>query len=100
MTKLRIKKILPKSKAFAIDFGYFLLIIIKLDPELTPVTLAALINGENLMLQEVDLLQILYECIDSVLEHWDASHEEKVFTIACLNAILHIFPTDTDNLEC
>lgn len=26
MTKLRIKKILPKFKAFAADFGYFLLI--------------------------------------------------------------------------
>lgn len=80
--------------------SYIIIKLDKLDSEMIPVSLAAFVNGENSMLQEVDLLQILYECIDNVLKRWDVSREEKIFTIACLNGLLHIFPIAEDNLEC
>lgn len=72
-----------KSKSF---------IIIELDSSLDVADVK--ISAGKKDISEIDLMAVFYQCIDCILSGWDASLYEKMFTVACLERSLSIFPDD------
>lgn len=75
-------------------------IVIKLDSELNPVELRTCVDSNCSKITVVHMLQILYKCVNMLLNMWDAREDEKIFTVACLQTLLDIFSDAHDDMKC